>query len=146
MSPQGSREVVERYAKAMVERDFDLEAEVCTADVVNEFPQSGERVRGHANVRAVNENYPGGLPWDILGKVIGSEDKWVLTPSFSLLRIEGTGDVYTLLGSATYPDGKRWHIMSLIELRSGKIAKVTSVFGAPFDPPEWRARWVERIT
>lgn len=53
---------------------------------------------------------------------------------------------YTLLGSATYPDGLRWHIMSIVELRSGKIAKITSVFGAPFDPPALRARWVERMT
>jgi hypothetical protein len=36
--------------------------------------------------------------------------------------------------------------MSLIELRSGKIVKTTEVYGAPFDPPPWRAQWVERVT
>ena len=48
--------------------------------------------------------------------------------------IEGTGDTYTLIGSATYPDGKTWQLMSLVELRSGKIAKTIDAYGAPFDP------------
>lgn len=64
----------------------------------------------------------------------------------NLLRIEGTGDIYTLIGSARYPDGQTWQVVSLIELRSSKIAKTTEVYGAPFDPPSWRSHWVERIT
>jgi hypothetical protein len=114
--------------------------------MVTEFPQSGERIRGWANIRAIAENYPGGLPKDLTTKVHGSEDKWVLGPSFNILRIEGTGDIYTLIGSATYPDGSTWQLTSLVELRSGKIAKTTDIYGAAFDPPEWRSQWVERIT
>jgi hypothetical protein len=114
--------------------------------MVMEWPQSGERIRGWANVRALHEHYPGGLPKDLDGKVIGSEDKWVVGPSFNVLRIEGTGDVYTLIGSATYPDGQTWQVVSVVELRSGKIAKTTEVYGAPFDPPAWRSQWVERMT
>ncbi len=146
MTPRTNREVVERYVKAMEEKDLDLQAEVCAPDLIVEYPQSGERIRGWANVRAVLENYPGGLPEPGERKVIGSEDKWVVGPSFNVLRIEGTGDIYTLVGSARYPDGQTWRFVSLIELRSGKIAKTTEVYGAPFDPPAWRARWVERIT
>ena len=123
-----------------------MQAEVCSPDMVTEYPQSGERIRGWANMRAVAENYPGGLPKDMAGKVIGSEDKWVVGPSFNVLRIEGSGDVYTLVGSATYPDGTTWQIISLVELRSGKIVKSTELYGAPFEPPEWRAKWVERKT
>jgi hypothetical protein len=140
-----NRQVVERYVKALTDRDLNLLAEVCTTDLVVDYPQSGERIRGWANVRAVHENYPGGLPQDLDGKVIGSEDKWVVGPSFNVLRIEGTGDIYTVIGSARYPDGKTWQVVSLIELRSGKIAKTTEVYGAPFDPPPWRSHWVERI-
>jgi hypothetical protein len=36
--------------------------------------------------------------------------------------------------------------MSLVELRSGKIAKTTDVYGEPFDPPAWRSKWVERTS
>jgi hypothetical protein len=114
--------------------------------MVIDYPQSGERIRGWDNVRAAHENYPGGLPQDAAGKVIGSEDKWVLGPSFNILRIEGTGDIYTIVGSAKYPDGLTWQVMALVELRSGKIAKTTEIYGAPFDPPPWRAQWVERMT
>ncbi len=144
MAPKTNREVVQRYVDALVARDLDASMEVCATDMVTEYPQSGERFRGLANIRAVAENYPGGLPKDLSGKVIGSEDKWVVGPSFNVLRIEGTGDVYTLIGSATYPDGTTWQLVSLVELRAGKIAKTTELFGAPFDAPEWRSKWAER--
>lgn len=146
MIPEPNRRVVEQYVKGLVTRDLDLQAQVCAPDMVTDYPQSGERIRGWSNIRAVAENYPGGLPQDLEAKVVGSEDKWVVGPSYNVMRIEGTGDVYFLVGSATYPDGQTWQAMSLIELRSGKIAKTTEIYGAPFDPPSWRARWVERMT
>ena len=93
MAQRTNRQIVERYVEAMVARDLDMQAEVCTPDLVVEYPQSGERIRGWANVRAAHENYPGGLPKDVVGKVHGSEDRWVVGPSFNILRIEGTGDV-----------------------------------------------------
>ena len=144
MAPKTNREVVQRYVDGLVARDLDAQAAVCAADMVTEYPQSGERFRGWANIRAVAENYPGGLPKDLSGKVIGSEDKWVVGPSFNVLRIEGTGDVYTVIGSATYPDGLTWQVVSLVELRAGKIARTTELFGAPFDAPDCRSKWAER--
>ncbi len=146
MTALTNRQVVERYFEAVVARNLDRQAEVCAQDMVTEYPQSGERIRGWANIRAAHENYPGGLPHEVAGKVIGSEDKWVVGPSFNVLRIEGTGDIYTVIGSARYPDGKVWQAMLLIELRSGKIAKTTEVYGAPLDAPAWRSKWVERVT
>ena len=140
-----NRQVVEKWVKGLVARDLDMQAEVCAPDMVTEYPQSGERFRGWANIRAVAENYPGGLPKDVTAKVVGSEDKWVVGPSFNVLRIEGSGDVYTLFGSANYPDGKTWQVMSLIELKDGKIIKTTEFYAAPFEAPEWRARWTERM-
>src|SRR5438067_12741981 len=103
--------------------------------MVIEYPQSGERIRGWANIRAVAENYPGGLKKDVAGKVHGSEDKWIVGPSFNVLRIEGTCDRYTLLGSATYQDGKTWRLMSLVELRSGKFFNTTDFYGALIAAP-----------
>ncbi len=77
MTSETNRHVVERYVRALTDRDLNLQAEVCAPDIVVGYPQSGERIRGWANVRAIHENYPGGLPKDLDGKVIGSEDKWV---------------------------------------------------------------------
>jgi ketosteroid isomerase-like protein len=89
VAPLSNRQVVDRYVQALVARDLDLQAEVCAPDMVVEYPQSGERIRGWANIRAVHESYPGGLPQDVHSKVIGSEDRWVVGPSFNLLRVEG---------------------------------------------------------
>ena len=57
--------------------------------------------------------------------------------------IVGGGDQFTATGQVKYPNGETWHIVSLIELRDGKISKMTDYFGAPFEAPAWRAPYVE---
>lgn len=146
MSEKSNRDVVERYMRAIVERDLDTQDQLRHPDYVAEYPQSGERIRGIKNARAILDNYPGGLPPAQNLAVRGSEDRWVSTPVGTLLRIAGTGDVYTTLWTGIYSgDPRPWHVMGILELRDGKVAKETLVFGAPFDPPAWRAQWVERI-
>ena len=49
----------ECYFEAFERRDLDAFAELFHDDYVEEYPQSGERIRGKQNARAVNENYPG---------------------------------------------------------------------------------------
>jgi hypothetical protein len=78
--------------------------------------------------------------------VVGSEDKWVLTPTFTTLRIEGTGDVYTIVLKAIYPPNSLWYLTSIVELRDQLVWRATTIFGEAFDPPEWRAQWVERMS
>ena len=148
MSDKSNREVVERYIRATMEQDFETEAQLRDPDFVMEFPQSGERIRGVANNRAVTENYPGGLAGGRVEKkaLHGGEDRWVITPVGTLLRIEGTGDVYTALFTLVYPGDERvWHATAFVELRDGKVLKQTVIFGAPFEAPAWRAKWVERM-
>jgi len=69
----------------------------------------------------------------------------VLTTTFAPLRIEGSGDVYTYVGTVTYANGETWQMVQIVELRQGKIAKTTSWFAAPFEAPAWRAPFVERF-
>jgi ketosteroid isomerase-like protein len=146
VSERSHHEVVQRYAKALVDHDFDTMDELRHRDYVWEYPQSGERIRGTANVRAIMENYPR-RPEITHSAVIGSEDHWVPTPVGTLLRVMGTGDVYTILSRFTYPgDSRPWHLASVIEMRDGKVFKETTIFGAAFDAPEWRAKWVERMS
>jgi hypothetical protein len=145
VSDQSNREVVERYAKAHVDHDYDTMDQLRHADYVSEYPQSGERIRGRANVRTIMENYPS-TPEVTTRAVIGSADQWVSTPVGTVLRIMGTGDVYTILSRLMYPNDPRpWHLATVIELRDGKVVKETTIFGAAFDAPEWRAQWVERM-
>ena len=58
--------------------------------------------------------------------------------------IIGAGDRFAVAGQITYPNGETWHAVSLIELRDGKISKITDYFGAPFEAPAWRAPYVEK--
>jgi hypothetical protein len=112
--------------------------------MVLEWPQSGERIRGINNVLAVLENYPG-LPRVDVRRVAGDEDKWVLTPIWTPLRIIGTGDVYTVESRIAYPNGELWSAVTILQLQDGKVSKVTEYFAPPFPPAEWRSQWVEKI-
>ncbi len=148
MTDPSGRAIVERYARALQDKDFDALALLITDDYVDEMLQSGERVRGKANQLALLHNYPGGVgtidPKST--RLVSAEDRWVLTPSFTVLRIEGSGDVYTYVGTATYANGETWQMIQIIELRQGKIAKTTSWYAAPFEAPAWRAGFVERFS
>jgi hypothetical protein len=145
VSEKINRDVVERYAKAYVDHDYDTMDQLRHADYVCEYPQSGELIRGTANLRAIMEHYPN-RPEIKTGAVIGSDDHWTLTPVGTLLRITGARDVFTTLLRFAYPgDARPWHVSTTIELREGKVVKETTIFGAAFDAPEWRAQWVEHI-
>jgi hypothetical protein len=111
------------------------------------MPQSGERTRGRANRDAIARAYPGGVGTVDAesARLVGAEDQWVLTPTFSVLRIEGSGDVYTYVGTVKYSNGETWQLIAIIELSGGKIAKMTTWYAAPFEAPEWRAPFVERF-
>ncbi len=139
-----NREILEVFFQALNRRDWDGVEGLVDDDYVWEMPQSGERVRGIANNRELNENYPG-LPDVQTRRITGSEDKWVTTPSWTVLKITGTGDDYTTESVATYPDGSVWHSVDIFRFRGGKILHQTAYFAATLEAPEWRARWVERF-
>jgi hypothetical protein len=76
---------------------------------------------------------------------VGSEDRWVMTPSFTIQRIVGSGDFWWGDGTASYPDGSRWFVAGLFQLRDGKLFRETWYFAPPLDAPAWRSPWTERI-
>jgi ketosteroid isomerase-like protein len=145
MSEPTTREVIDRYVKAMQERDLDALQQILREDYVEEYPQSGERIRGMADARAMLANYPGGEPQPgKVDRIVGTEDRWVMTPSYTPMRVEGTGDQYTIVAHIHYPDGSEWHEVQLIQLKDGRIARNTAYFAAPFEAPAWREPYVER--
>jgi ketosteroid isomerase-like protein len=148
MAELSGREVVERWVHAIEAKDFDAQAALLADDFIDEMPQSGERTRGKENWLAISRNYPGGVGTvdPTSRRVVGAEDRWIMTPTFSILRIEGSGNVYTYAGTARYSDGQTWDMIAIIELRDGKIAKSTTWYAAPFEAPAWRAPFVERFT
>jgi hypothetical protein len=145
MAELSGRAVVERLARAIEAKDFEGQAALVTDDYIDEMPQSGERIRGRENALAIARNYPGGVGTVESNRLVGAEDKWLLTPSFNVMRIEGSGDVYTYVGTVRYSDGTTWQMIVIVELRDGKVAKSTTWYAPPFEAPQWRAPFVERF-
>jgi hypothetical protein len=140
-----NEEVVRRYWKAFQESDFATLAALRHPEWTDDFPQSRERVRGHANAEAIAREYPGGQPVWGEPHFTGSEDRWVLTPSNTVERIAGKGDSWWADGFARYPDGSVWFVIVLLELLDGKVYRETDYYAPPFKAPEWRAKYVESM-
>jgi ketosteroid isomerase-like protein len=142
------RDLIARYVKALHDGDFETIARCQHPDFVEDYPQSGERIVGSANFRSILENYPGGLVGeaDASGdRVVGGDDRWMVTPTFTMVRVSGAGDIHTAIVKLRYPDGATWFMVALLELRDGLIAKATTFFAPFFDPPEWRREWIELV-
>lgn len=140
-------EILERWIEILNTNAFDKLEEVLHPDYVQEIPQSGERVRGIENMRQVLTNYPGGFQlarFQRLG-VVGSATRYLMTAAFSVVKVEGSDDILGVYMKAHYPDGSDWYYASFLEFRDHKILKGTDFFGPLFDPPAWRAEWVERM-
>ena len=147
MAQPSNREIVEEFVRAIEAKDIDAQCALMADDFVDEMPQSGERTHGRENWRRIFTDYPGGIGTTSSDgrRIIGSEDRWIMTPTFHALRIEGSGDTYTYVGTVRYSDGGVWQIIAIAQLRDGKIARTTTWYAAPFDPPEWRSGFVERF-
>ena len=141
------RAIVERYAEGLAANDPAVLRECLHPDYVGRYPQSGEVIRGQANVLAISQNFPGqeqGRLTTSVANIRGRDDEFVTTPSWSIVHLTGSGDEFTLTGTINYPNGETWHSVVLITVRDGKISRETDYFGAPFEAPAWREPFVER--
>jgi ketosteroid isomerase-like protein len=120
-------QVAEAVWKALGARDWEAAKGLLHDDYVQEWPQSGERIVGRDNAIAINQHFPGGLP------------------SMRFRRTLAGGDLAVLEVELTYGDGSRYLGVSVIELRDGKVVRETDYFAQPFQAPQWRAQWVERM-
>lgn len=127
MDERDASQVAEAAWKALEGGDWETASRYLHDDYVQEWPQSGERIVGRDNAIAINQNFPGGLP------------------TMRFRRTLAGGDLAVLELELTYADGSRYLGVSVIELRDGKIAKETDYFAQPFQAPQWRAQWVERM-
>jgi hypothetical protein len=121
--------VDENTVRAMLMRHFensgsdpDLAHDMYHDDAVLEFPQSGERFVGVANLREWRSGYPA-------------------STSFEIREVRGAGDLWIAEGTITYDDGPRNFAVSILELRGEKISRESIYVGEGWEAPEWRARW-----
>jgi SnoaL-like domain len=145
-----NRRIVESYASAMAQDDFDAQDAFIHDDYELLYPQSGERFRGKTNRRAILENYPAREATSTrpsVGRIVGMDDQWLNRPSWpgsSLVHLIGSGDEFQVVGTVRYSDGLDWYFVSFITLREGKIWRETDYFAPPFEAASWRAQYVER--
>jgi ketosteroid isomerase-like protein len=127
MDEQDAGHVAEKLWKALQAGDWETAGGYLHDDFVQEWPQSGERIVGRDNAIAIEQHFPGGLP------------------TMRFRRTLAGGDLAVLEVELTYADGSRYLGVSVLELRDGKVIKETDYYAHPFQAPEWRARWVERM-
>ena len=125
MSEQ-NRQAIERLVDALNRRDLELFHEQFHDDAVMEYPQSGERVVGAENRRAVYGAFPG-------------------LPAVAPRRVLVDGDLGVLEAKLDYGDGAEWRAVLVFEFRDGRIARETAYWSQPFEAADWRAEWVEPI-
>jgi ketosteroid isomerase-like protein len=126
MGEQENRQTVERLVEALNTSDLELFDAQFHEDSVLEYPQSGERILGGDNRRAVYAAFPA-------------------LPHVSPRRLLADGDLVVLEATLDYGDGASWHAVFVFELREGKIEKETAYWSQPFEAADWRAQWVEQM-
>jgi ketosteroid isomerase-like protein len=147
-SASQSRAILERLGEIIRKGDVESLKEVLHPDFVQEIPQSGERVAGIENFKRILENLPGGGSSITIAAdpyIAGQKEHYVMTPTFSVVKVDGVGDELTSYVKAKYPDGSDWYIVSFTSFKDGRIIKRVDFYAPFFEPPDWRAEWVERI-
>lgn len=122
-----ARALLERYWALVAGRDTGPAIdELVSEDFVEDWPQSGERLHGSGAWRRVVADHPA-------------------YPAVTLRRIIGCGEIWACEADFAYPGAPDpWRICAIVELRAGRIARITQYFGAPFDAAAWRASFTER--
>lgn len=130
--------LMDAFAAMFKTNDWARLGEFVAEDAVFEYPQSNERFRGLTNIRAQFENYPDLEPDSTkLQEVIGGAT-YALTPMYTVVAVDGSGNRGTALVRVRYPDGSRWWAVNLYEVRDGKIARSRTFFAPEFEAPDWR--------
>ena len=125
MGDDDVRAALQRHWAASDVDDFTTEHQIYRSDAVLDYPQSGERIRGRANIQASREAQPN-------------------AKRFTARRMLGGGDLWISELVLTY-DAQPYYVVSVMEFEGGEVAHETQYFGDPFEPGPSRAQWVERM-
>jgi hypothetical protein len=117
------RAALERHWSVSAADDPGTVGAIYHDDVIVDYPQSGERIIGSANLSALRDLYPAKL-------------------TFQIQRISGRDDLWVTEYVIEY-DAKPVHTVSTMEFRGDRVAHETLYFADPFEAPAWRAHLVE---
>ena len=125
MRDEQIRDLLDAHWEASAAGDFDREHAIYDDHAICEYPQSGERILGRANLQALRSHHPGKPSGFHVRRMLGAGDLWV------------TEYIITYQGRPTYT-------VSVMEFRDGKVVHETQYFADPFEAPEWRRQWVQQ--
>jgi hypothetical protein len=117
------REALNLHWRASAAGDVNAEHDIYADDAICDYPQSGERILGRANLQALRSHHP--------GKPSG----------FQVKRILGRGDLWITEYTILYQE-QRAYTISIMEFSNGKVVHETQYFADPFEAPAWRSEWV----
>ena len=123
MNEEQIREALNAHWRASAAGDADAEHAIYADDAICDYPQSGERILGRANLQALRSHHP--------GKPSG----------FNVRRIVGSGELWVTEYTIVY-QGRPAYTVSVMEFRDGKVVHETQYFAEPFEAPAWRRQWV----
>ena len=126
MEDRDVRAALDHHWAASDANDFEQEHEIYQDDAVLEYPQSGECIRGRANIQSSRAAQPN-------------------KKRFKVRRIVGAGDLWITEYVLSY-DGRPSFTVSIMEFLYGKVVRETQYFSDPFEPSASRAQWVDRMT
>jgi SnoaL-like protein len=115
------RASLDKHWKATDAGNLDAGHKIYHADAVLDYPQTGERIAGLANIRDSRAADPDRAGIQIRS-IIGQQDLWVTE--------------YT----TTY-SGEPELVVSMMEFRDGKVVRETQYVTEPFAAPPWRVKW-----
>ncbi|HEY1777596.1 MAG TPA: nuclear transport factor 2 family protein [Solirubrobacteraceae bacterium] len=124
----GGRDIrarIQEHWDASESGDTELEHAIYADDAILDYPQSGERFRGRAKIRAQRAGHPA-------------------ERHFKVRRIQGAGDLWVSECVITY-DGVPTYSVSLMEIAEGLVAHETQYFADPFPASPARAALAELI-
>lgn len=125
MEDQDNQAALKQHWAASASGDLETEHNIYDDNVLCEYPQSGERIRGRRNLQALRGHHP--------GKPAG----------FNVRRIVGSGNLWVTEYVITY-EGKPFQTVSIMEFKDGKVVHETQYFAEPFAAPADRRQWVEQ--
>jgi len=126
MGEEQIREALNRHWQASATEDADAEHAIYADDAICDYPQSGERIVGRANLQALRSHHPGKPSGFKVRRMLGRDDLWITE---YIIRYQ-TGPAYTV---------------SIMEFHDGKVVHETQYFADPFEAPAWRSEWVQRM-
>jgi hypothetical protein len=124
MSTQNEAQI-ERLIACINDRQIEIMDELFHDDATMDWPQSRERVNGAENRRAIYRSFP-------------------QLPTITPRRMFSSGDIVVAEATLDY-GGPTYETIFIFEFRGDKISKETAYWSDAFEPPEWRAKWVERF-